>query len=149
MNANQPEAAGTPDQGLLFFLRLKILITIIFWATPLLLPDPLLDWLTVNILGVAPFEPKVFIHLLGATFAALVVNYQAGVERLKVHKDVNHIVLTGIVSNGLACLLLVLYGLLNSYSTWSLWGQVYMWTSAFLTGFITLGLVLTGQRSSS
>ena len=149
MNANQPEADGTPDKSLLFFLRLKILITIIFWAIPLLLPDPLLDWLIINILGVAPFEPKVFIHLLGATFAALVVNYQAGVKRLKVHKDVNYIVLTGIVSNGLACLILILYGLLNSYSMWSLWGQIYMWSSAFLTGFITLGLVLTRQRKLS
>ncbi len=63
-------------------------ITIIFWATPLLLLAPLLDWIAVNILGFVPFEPKVFIHLLGATFVALVVNYQAGVEQIIAHVDV-------------------------------------------------------------
>ena len=75
MNTDTPVAVCTQDKGLLFFLHLRILITIIFWATPLLLLAPLLDWIAVNILGFAPFEPKGFIHLLGATFVALVVNY--------------------------------------------------------------------------
>lgn len=142
MNTNI-SASHENNKGLLFFLWFKIIMTLLVWSTPLLLPDPLLNQMTRLIFGV-DFEPKIFFHILGVAFLALIVSYYAGVTRLQAGKDMEHIVWVGIASNGLITFLLILYGFLGSYNEWLLSGQIYMWGSALLTGFITVGLFVTG-----
>lgn len=142
MNTNTVRLENN-NQGLLFFLWFKIILTLLVWSTPLLLPDPLLNQLSRLLFGIE-FEPKIFFHLLGVAFLALVVGYYTGISRLRAGKDVEHIVWVGIVSNGLITCLLILYGLIGSYQEWLFTGQIYMWGSALLTGFIAVGLLKTG-----
>lgn len=143
MNTTTSTTDESKNKGLLFFLWFKIIMTLLVWSTPLLLPDPLLNLITRLLFGV-DFEPKIFFHLLGVAFLALVVGYYAGITRLQAGKDMVHIVWVGIVSNGLITCLLIFYGLIGSYQEWLLTGQIYMWGSALLTGFITVGLLKTG-----
>lgn len=143
MNTNISASNDNQNKGLLFFLWFKIIMTLLVWSTPLLLPDPFFNQMTRLLFGV-DFEPKIFFHILGAAFVALIVSYYAGITRLKAGKDMQHIVWVGIVSNGLITFLLILYGLLGSYNEWLFIGQIYMWGSAILTGFITVGLFVTG-----
>jgi hypothetical protein len=126
-----------------FVLLVKIAITLILWALPFLLPDPWLDLLTRQLLGIPPLEPKVFIHLLGAAFLALVVGYISACYRIEHKKDVGHILWVGIVSNALASFILFLYGFIGAYQDWLTAGQIIMWGSAIATGLITLGLIIT------
>ena len=143
MNTNISASNENKNKSLLFFLWFKIIMTLLVWSTPLLLPDPFFDQMTRLIFGM-DFEPKIFFHILGAAFLALVLGYYAGITRLKAGKDMEHIVWVGIVSNGLITFLLILYGFLGSYNEWLFIGQIYMWGSALLTGFITVGLFVTG-----
>ncbi len=145
----ETNTCNNKNRGLLFFLKLKVALTLLLWLPPLLLPDPLLNWMIRAVLGIDRLEPKIFIHLLGAAFLALTINYWVGIKRIKAKKEVEHIVWVGVVSNGLASLLIFLYGFLGSYQEWSLIGQIYMWFSAFLAGFITVGLLVTGLLKSS
>lgn len=136
--------------GLQVVLLIKIVLTIGLWALPFLLPDPLLDYLTEHLLGIPTLQPKVFIHLLGATFLALVVGYVSAFFLINNGKDVRHIVWAGVVSNGLASAILLLYGFAGAYQSWSTTGQIVMWGSAVATGLITLGLIATkGLKDTS
>lgn len=144
MNTNASVNNNENKKGMLFFFWFKIIMTLLVWATPLLLPDPLLNQMTRLIFGIESFEPKIFFHLLGVAFIALVVSYYAGITRLQAGKDFEHIVWVGIVSNGLITFLLILYGFLGSYDEWLFQGQIYMWGSALITGFIAVGLFVTG-----
>lgn len=130
--------------GLQVVLLIKIIVTFGLWALPFLLPDPILDYLTEHLLGISALQPKVFIHLLGATFLALVVGYISAFFRINKGKDVKQIIWVGVVSNGLACAILLLYGFGGAYQSWSTSGQIVMWGSAIATGLITLGLIVTG-----
>ncbi len=143
MNTNISASNENQNKGLLFFLWFKIIMTLLVWSTPLLLPDPFLNQMTRLFFGF-DFEPKIFSHILGVSFLALIVSYYAGVTQLKAEKDIEHIVWVGIVSNGLITFLLILYGFIGSYNEWLFIGQIYMWGSALLTGFITVGLFVTG-----
>jgi hypothetical protein len=119
-------------------LYFKIGVTALFWAFPLLLlprgvfrrlgfPDPL---------------PMVFMRLLGAAYLALGVGYVRGLMMLKGGQHPADTILVGLVSNGLACALLVGYGLAGRYAEWGRLARLFMWMSAGLTGIITLGLFL-------
>ena len=130
--------------GLQVVLLIKIVLTLGLWALPFLLPDLLLDYLTKHLLGISALQPKVYIHLLGATFLALVVGYISAFFRINNGKDVKHIIWAGVVSNGLASAILLLYGFAGAYQSWSTSGQMVMWGSAVATGLITLGLIATG-----
>ena len=63
MNTTTSAADESKNKGLLFFLWFKIIMTLLVWSTPLLLPDPLLNLITRLLFGV-DFEPKIFFHLL-------------------------------------------------------------------------------------
>ena len=85
-----------------------------------------------------------FLRLLGAAFLALVVAYISGLHELGRGDDVRNIVWVGITSNGLASLILLLYGIAGAWTQWGLLARSYMWVSAFATASITLALVVAG-----
>lgn len=121
---------------LAFVLWVKIIVTAVLWAFPLLLSTPG----TFRWLGFPEPRPMVFFKLLGAAFLALGVGYVRGLIMLKGEHYPADAVLVGKVSNGLACALIVAYGLMGAYAGWGRPARAFMWVSAALTGFVTFGL---------
>lgn len=128
--------------GLQITLLIKIIYTAIFWCFPLLFfPAHAARWLRIP-------EPRpiLFAHLLGAAFGALMVGYVYGLRDSLWGLNVRNVVIVGIVSNGLAFLLLVLFA-----REWRQWGgalaRLYMWASTVVTFLITVGLIFFGLRA--
>ncbi|HEY0603808.1 MAG TPA: hypothetical protein VGD58_12895 [Herpetosiphonaceae bacterium] len=125
---------------LLFVLWFKIIVTLVFWSVPLLF----LRQSFMQRLGIPVPEPFLFIRLLGGAYMALVVGYGLGVRDVQLNRDVTDTVWVGIVSNGLACIILLYYGYAGAWKAWRCLAQIYMALSALLTGGITLGLIWSG-----
>lgn len=118
-------------------LWIKIAATALLWAGPLLLfPD---SWLRA--LGFPDVRPRIFRHLLGAAFTALLVGYVRGLRTLYAGEYPADAVVVGAVSNGLACAILLLYGFGGAFAEWGRPARWMMWLSAVLTGFVTVGLL--------
>ncbi|HEU0297139.1 MAG TPA: hypothetical protein VFR47_30645 [Anaerolineales bacterium] len=92
-------------------------------------------------LGFPVPEPLLFIRLLGAAYLALTVTYSLGLIEIKKGRPATQAVWTGIISNGLACAIVTFYGLAGAWSTWSMQGQLIMWSSVILTLFLTILLI--------
>jgi hypothetical protein len=121
-------------------ITIKIVITICFWCIPLLLgPKPLFQWIGV------PFpQPEVFVRLLGAAYAALVVAYYHGLIEARTTGSAVTTVRMGLVSNGFAALILGLYGVGGAWANWPPLAQAYMWIPLMAASLITIGLLVTG-----
>ena len=115
----------------------KIGVTIVLWATPLLLSPPPL----FAALGMPTPEPPIVARLLGAAYVALLVVYLNGWMDVRAGRYPRLAVLAGIVSNGLGCALMVVHGASGSWSGWGALGQIYMWISAVAAGAIAVGLL--------
>lgn len=129
-----------------FVLLSKILLTFAAWSLPQLVFP--LSWL-MAIGFPAPGTASVFVRLLGAAYLALGVGYVLGYRDLSEGKQIANVVSVGIISNSLACIILLIFGILGSWNDWGMLAQVFMWGSAAATGLITLGLALTGHRQLS
>src|SRR5262245_1474780 len=115
-------------------LKFKIICTIVVWGLPLLILPA--SWFPV--LGVPVPVPIIWVRLLGAAYLALTATYGLGWIEIQKGRAATQTVWTGILSNGLACAILIYYGITGAWSTWSILGQFLMWLSVFLTGFITI-----------
>ncbi len=113
-------------------LVLKILLTVC-WSGSLLL----LSGAQLENLGVPEPKPLLFTRLLGAAFLALLVGYALGLRDLQRGEAPVNTVLVGIVSNGVACALLVYFGLRGAWGEWGGVARYCMWASTILTGLIT------------
>jgi hypothetical protein len=98
--------------ALLIVLLIKILVTLFFWSFPLLL----LPISYLERIGIPSTTSSVFIRLLGAAYTALLVGYILAVGDLRRNRNVSNTVWVGIVSNGLACIILF----------WILWRMASM-----------------------
>lgn len=126
-------------------LLIKILFTLTFWCIPLLFfPASLFVYL-----GIPEPQPMLFIRLLGAAYMALTLGYFLGFNALHQNENIQNIVWVGIASNGLASILLFVYGASGIWSEWSNLAQFYMWWSAIATALITLGLLITGLENNN
>jgi hypothetical protein len=124
-------------------LLLKIFLTL-FWALiPLLFP---LSWF--ESLGVPAPEPELFLRLLGAAYLALLVGYLLGAVDFWNGRRIRSTLWVGIVSNGLACLLIFLFGLTGALSDWGQPARDIMWISAMFAGQITALLLIGGWHTS-
>lgn len=113
-------------RGLKGLLIRKIVITGIFWCAPLLFfPSA---WFVA--LGMPAPEPLMFTRMLGAAYLALLVGYYAGLRGLAAGESPLPVIHMGIVSNGLACLLMAFFGVTGSWSSWGAGAQGFMWLSA-------------------
>jgi Na+-driven multidrug efflux pump len=113
-------------------LILKIVLTICWSAALLFLSKSQFEYL-----GMPEPKPLLFTRLLGAAFIALLVGYALGLRDLHRGKTPVNTMLVGIVSNGLACVLLVYFGIHNTWSEWAAVARYSMWGSAISTGSIT------------
>ncbi len=117
----------------------KIIVTLVLWAMPALVAPAY----AAQLLGMPEPRPVVFIRLLGAAFTALAFGYACGLIESLRGREVMITVWMGIVSNGLALLVILL-----SASEWRGWpgkrAQLFMWGSAAATGFITVALIVCG-----
>jgi hypothetical protein len=120
----------------------KILFTLFLWCIPLLLvPGKLLASL-----GIPEPINIVFLRLLGMAYVALMVGYIFGLIAILNGGYPIETIWVGIISNGGAFLLLLIYRFLNTWSSWKSFIQIIMWISIVATGGITFGLVFAGLR---
>jgi hypothetical protein len=123
-------------------LGIKIVVTLLLWVFPLLCAPELLVRARIP----AGAGMTMFLRLLGAAFLALVLGYCLAYRDVGRHRDITNTVWVGMLSNGLACLILVSYGATGHWRTWGPPARIIMWGSAVATGVITLGLVLADHR---
>ena len=118
----------------------KIVITAVFWSGPLLFFP--LSWLA----GLGLPQPEaflVFYRLLGAAYAALLVAYLFGLFNIMGGGSPSSTVVLGLVSNGLAAVILGFFGFQGAWSAWGFWAWLYMWVSLGLTTALTLALFIS------
>jgi hypothetical protein len=121
---------------------IKILFTLFVWCIPLLFfPAKLLTFI-----GIPEPINIIFLRLLGMAYAALMVGYIFGLIEILRGDYPIEVIWVGIVSNGGAFLLLLIYGFLKTWRLWGLFAQIVMWISIIATGSITFGLVSVGLR---
>lgn len=124
-------------------LKVKIACTFCLWSLPTLFYTSSVG----RLLSFPEPQPRVWIHLLGAAFFALGVNYELARREHEKGRDVRHIIVVGVTSNGLASLILWVFGLAGAWSAWGPKAKSYMWASALLTLLITLGLLATRRQA--
>lgn len=131
-------------QPLKLVLIFKILLTFALWSLPLLMFP--VAWLTA--LGFPnPGDSIVFVRLLGAAYLSLDVSYVLGYRDLGDQKDIGNVIAVGVVSNGLACCILLILGILGRWHDWGIWARAFMWGSVIATGLITAGLIVYMPKS--
>jgi hypothetical protein len=129
----------------MYLLKATLILKIIFtigWSASLLF----LSRTQFEKLGVPEPKPVLFTRLLGAAFLALLLGYALGLRELYRGEMPVNTMLVGIVSNGLACVILVYFGFQGTWSTWGNVAGYCMWGSAIFTGLITVLLVISILR---
>ena len=125
-------------------LIFKIAGTIFLWCVPLLLfPASLLEQI-----GFPKQDSYMFVRMLGWAYLALCVGYWFALKASLSGKRLMGPIWVGIVSNGGACLYLIYYGIIGTWSNWGDAIQIIAWGSVVATAIITLGLYLFGVRGS-
>ena len=123
-------------------LIFKILGTISLWCVPLLLfPSTLLEHI-----GFPRQESYMFVRMLGWAYLALCVGYYFALRASLNGRRLMGPIYVGLVSNGGACLYLLYYGVMGTWSTWGGALQFIAWGSVLATALITLGLYLFGVK---
>lgn len=118
-------------------LRIKIGLTVL-WAAPLLLFPK--SWLVQ--LGLPIAEPQMpLVRLLGMAYAALLVGYLCGLRQMRQGRYPRDTVLTGIASNGGACLILAAAAIAGTWSAWGTPARWLMWASLAATAGVAVGLI--------
>ena len=122
----------TPLDRVLIF---KMFMTVV-WIAFLMI-----DKLSNGLLGIHKQEPMLYRRLLGGAYAALLYGYGRGYWNRKHNKHIRPVVEVGIVSNGLAALILFYFGGRGTWKTWRWITKGAMWFSAGAAFAITSGLV--------
>lgn len=124
--------------ALKIILIVKVVFTAVCWSLPLLFfPERAAELLRISV----P-QPILFAHLLGAAFLALLVGYVLGLRDLYRNKEAGNVVRVGIVSNGSAFLLLLMFA--GQWSKWGTRAAAFLGFSTAATLLITLGLAKFG-----
>ncbi len=118
----------------------KIAATIIAWCMPLILMPA--SWLEA--LGFPQQETYMFVRMLGWAYLALCVGYCFGLRASLQGRRAMGPIWVGIVSNGGACLYLVYYGVVGTWTSWGTPVEIVGWGSVIATALITAGLFAFG-----
>ena len=140
-----PALPAGGGKALLVVLAVKIVVTALLWALPLVFFPA---W-GFAAFGIPVPEPMIFARLLGLAYVSLLVGYGWGFLRLKLGEQIDGIVWMGIVSNAGASLAIVIAALVGSFEAWPMLGKIYMGTSAALTSAIAAALAATRIRKVS
>ncbi len=127
-------------------LIIKIIVTTILWAIPLLFGTPEL----FAFIGIPFPEPSIFLRLLGMAYFTLIFVYYNGYKLLKQRRTAaaSEIAISaGIVSNGLAFIVLFFAGTSGTWNNWGTLGEIYMWVSTVLTFLFSIGLQITFKKN--
>ena len=119
-------------------LWVKIIVTVVLWCVPLLLFPK--AWFEKIGYPREP-DPMLFVRLLGVAYLALGVGYVLGLRELGHGGTAQQAVTVGIVSNGLACVTLLIYLARGKFADWGTWARAHIWASIAATGLVTLGLL--------
>lgn len=124
-------------------LTFKIAATVLFWCVPLLLlPSSIL----IELGFPAQSDDLMFVRMLGWAYLALCIGYAFGLKSSLRGKRALGPIWVGIVSNGGACVLLLLFGLSASWNDMASLVQFVFWSSAAATAAITVGLWIWGVK---
>lgn len=124
-------------------LTFKIAATVLFWCVPLLLlPSSML----IELGFPAQSKDLMFVRMLGWAYLALCIGYAFGLKASLLGKRALGPIWVGIVSNGGACALLLLFGLSASWQDMASLVQFIFWSSVVATAAITVGLWLWGVK---
>jgi hypothetical protein len=124
-------------------LTFKIAATVLFWCVPLLLlPSSIL----IELGFPAQSNDLMFVRMLGWAYLALCIGYAFGLKFSLLGKRALGPIWVGIVSNGGACVLLLLFGLSASWNDMASFVQFIFWSSAATTAAITVGLWIWGVK---
>lgn len=121
-------------------LAIEIVATLTLWALPALLLPP--SWFPTFGIPESTIEHLLFVRLWGASLMALAVGYTLAWRTPARHPVA---ILVGIVSNGLAPLVIVSAGAGGGLATWTTVGSLYVWGSAVLMASLAVALTITGQ----
>lgn len=130
-------------RGLAVTLAVKIVLTAVLWAVPLLL---LPEWL-MHRLGLPATVPTMFYRLLGAAYTALLVGYLHGMQVLRSGGYPAGSIRVGLVSNLAACLVLCQAWYCGVWDAWPFTARALMTVSLIATGCISLGLLVFGPMA--
>ena len=123
-------------------LVFKILGTLLLWCVPLLLfPAALLEST-----GFPKQDSYMFVRMLCWAYLALCVGYYFALKASLDGKRLMGPIYVGLVSNGGACIYLLYYGVVGTWSTWGAAIQFIAWSSVVATALITLGLYVFGVK---
>jgi len=118
----------------------KIFVTVALWCLPLIfLPLSMLQSF-----GLPTGSDGMFLRMLGWAYLSLCVGYAYGLREALHGRVAMGPVITGIVSNGGACILLVWFGMTGAWDAWHSWVQIIGWASAIGTAAVTLQLIFFG-----
>lgn len=122
----------------------KIVVTVLFWAGPLLI-------LPAGLLATAglPREAVPLARLLGCAYVALCVGYAFGLRELWAGRRAASAVAVGIVSNAGGGAYLTYFGGTGAWTAWHPWASVAAWASAAVALAIALGLYWFGLRAEA
>ena len=120
----------------------KIGATVLAWCVPLIFMPA--SWLEA--LSFPGQDTYMFVRMLGWAYLALCVGYAFGLKEALRGRRAMGSIWVGIVSNGGACLYLLYYGALGTWTAWGVALQVVGWASVVATFLITAGLVFFGVR---
>jgi hypothetical protein len=124
-------------------LTFKIAATVLFWCVPLLLlPSSML----IELGFPAQSKDLMFVRMLGWAYLALCIGYAFGLKASLLGKRALGPIWVGIVSNGGACALLLLFGLSASWHDMVSLVQFIFWSSVVATAAITVGLWIWGVK---
>lgn len=124
-------------------LQVKIAVTLLLWAMPLaLMPQ---SWF--GFFGPVP-PVLLFIRLLAVAYFSLLVVYVWGLVLWHKRQNLRGVLLTGLVSNGGAAMILILYRIQVEWGAWTIAGKIYLWASLLITtAFALLMLLLLPMKS--
>ena len=129
--------SGKILQGVIWF---KIIFTFVLIALLCLVPAEGYKRLGMPVVPSSLF----FVRLLGAAYIALVVGYIQAVYNLKAGKSAVEAVCVGIVSNGLAFIILLCYWVNGAWTNYQHPARIGFWTFTGAVGAITAGLIWAG-----
>ena len=91
-------------------------------------------------------DAMLFVRLLGVAYAALCVGYYGGIQLLDDKAALRYVIYMGLVSNGLAGLVFLIYGLMGRWSAYAIGLQVYLWLLVAGAFYMTLRLFYLGRE---
>lgn len=124
---------------LILVLYIKIIFTVFLWAIPaLFIPETMLQSIEVTIIS-----PKYPGKLLGAAYIALAIGYFDGLLRARKGIQPTGTIIMGIISNGAATIILILYAFPEIKSDSSPVETIFIYFSTAITALLTAGLIIT------